>query len=679
MNARHHPKLSAAALAAAAALVLAGTASAAAPGLVASYSFDETAGAVAVDGSARGAAGRLSGARRTAAGRYGGAVAFDGRGDVVTVRGGRPRAIRRAMTLEAWVRPAAARRRGWTPVIAAGPRRRPAYALYAGPGARALVRTRGRSRPALATSTRRVRGWTHLAATYDGRRLAVYLDGARVARRAARGALAAGRGPLRIGGSFTGTIDEVRLYSRALSAAEIRADMAAGAAPGAGEPGGPAPSAPYTELPPGAPVPIYDGANPPRTPTVDELPKRSSVTKDGITWTFSRAMPIGQFITGDYYVVGAATVTAISPAPANGRNGSVKNLPPVDDETGFDSRTDANRYDAGLRSDPPVNLAPGDSLVSSISVDAVGATRRWLFDKASGSPVKTISVLTVLAAPQPPDAFRPSYVGRGAPVYLSRNLRRELLPRFAKVADTPSLAEYTDHFRRPWVDSMMFNFDDPIEYMPDYSREIARAVGIAGLLLSLDYTPQEKESLLVYLTQYGIDLDGLVEAGHPGWSAHGGHGSGRKFPIVLAGTLLGQPGMQRPPGRFGEDMQTMAGPSWTGASYVYAGHYGPSGTGEFGPYEHLQPSQWPGTLGEDYRRCCTSSAWIGEALAARLIGGVQLAWNHAPFFGYADRWMTEDDTQHRATIQAQIGKNYNGFPQRKAWDRFVTNMWAARR
>jgi hypothetical protein len=41
--------------------------------------------------------------------------------------------------------------------------------------------------------------------------------------------------------------------------------------------------------------------------------------------------------------------------------------------------------------------------------------------------------------------------------------------------------------------------------------------------------------------------------------------------------------------------------------------------------------------------------------------------------------MTEDDTQARATIQSQIGKNYNSFPQRKAWDAFVTNMWTTYR
>lgn len=430
--------------------------------------------------------------------------------------------------------------------------------------------------------------------------------------------------------------------------------------------------------PPPAPngsVPVYTKQSPPATPTVAELPKLSSVSKDGVTWTFSQAVPVGTFITGDYYVVGPATVIAISPAPANGRNGSVKNLPPVDDRTGFDSRTSANRYDASLAVGLPVSLQPGDSLVSSVSVDTIGSQQRILFAKATGSPVKSVSVLTSVSAPQPPDAFRPSYVGRGAPIFHSRNLRRELLPRLAPVSGTPTLAQYEGYFRRPWVDNLFFNFDTPIEYMPDYAREIARATGIAALLLTLDYTPEQKEPLLVYLTQYGIDLHGLVQAGHPGWPAHGGHGSGRKLPIVLAGVLLEQPALQAPPGRYGEDMQTMLGGGWTGATALYAGHYGSSGTGQYGPYEHLQPANWPGLLGEDYRRCCTSSAWIGTALAATLIPNVKTTWNHAPFFSYTDRWMTENDTQYLATIKTQTGTDYSAFPQRRAWDTFVTNMW----
>ena len=448
-----------------------------------------------------------------------------------------------------------------------------------------------------------------------------------------------------------------------------------------GKPPPPPPPGPPPPAPPGGSggVPVYTKTNPPPTPTLAQLPKLTSVTKDGITWTFSEAEPVGQFITGDYYVVGNATVAAISPAPANGRNGSVKNLPPVDSDTGFDSRTSSNRYEESLRVSLPATLVPGDSLVSSISVDTVGSARRWLFDTSADSPVKSISILTSVPAPLPPDAFRPSYVGKSAPVFYSRNLRRDLLPKLAAVASLPSLGEWEQHFRRPWVDNLFFNFDNPIEYMPDYSREIARAVGTAGLLLTLSYTAEQKEPLLVYLTQYGIDLYGLVQRGHPGWTAHGGHGSGRRFPILLAGTMLEVAGMQQPPGKYGENMQTMLGAGWTGATALYAGHYGSTGSGQYGPYEHLQPRDWVNTLNEDYRRCCTSSAWIGEALAARLIPGMQASWNHAPFFAYADRWMTEDDTQARATIQSQIGKNYNGFPQRKAWDAFVTNMWKAYR
>jgi hypothetical protein len=58
---------------------------------------------------------------------------------------------------------------------------------------------------------------------------------------------------------------------------------------------------------------------------------------------------------------------------------------------------------------------------------------------------------------------------------------------------------------------------------------------------------------------------------------------------------------------------------------------------------------------------------------------MRTAWNHAPFFAYADRWMTEDDTAHLATIKAQTGNDYSGFKQRKAWDAFATNMWKAYR
>jgi Concanavalin A-like lectin/glucanases superfamily len=78
-----------------------------------------------------------------------------------------------------------------------------------------------------------VGSWTHLAVTHDGTTLRLFVNGAQVASRSAPGAVLTSSGALRIGGNtvwrewFAGRIDEVRIYNRALSAAELQADMTA--------------------------------------------------------------------------------------------------------------------------------------------------------------------------------------------------------------------------------------------------------------------------------------------------------------------------------------------------------------------------------------------------------------------------------------------------------------------
>jgi hypothetical protein len=73
--------------------------------------------------------------------------------------------------------------------------------------------------------------WSHLALTYDNSMLRLYVNGTQVGTRTTSGALLTSTGALRIGGNsiwgefFAGRIDEVRIYNRALSTAEIQADM----------------------------------------------------------------------------------------------------------------------------------------------------------------------------------------------------------------------------------------------------------------------------------------------------------------------------------------------------------------------------------------------------------------------------------------------------------------------
>jgi hypothetical protein len=74
--------------------------------------------------------------------------------------------------------------------------------------------------------------WTHLAVTYDRAQLRIYVNGDLVDSLAATHNMVISNRPLRIGGNaiwggeyFPGLIDEVRIYNRALSEAEIESDM----------------------------------------------------------------------------------------------------------------------------------------------------------------------------------------------------------------------------------------------------------------------------------------------------------------------------------------------------------------------------------------------------------------------------------------------------------------------
>src|SRR5205823_3984489 len=77
--------------------------------------------------------------------------------------------------------------------------------------------------------------WTHLAATFDGATVRLYVNGAEAVSQAQTAPLTPTAGTLQIGAdsytgeNFAGRIDEVRIYNRALSAAEIQTDMNTGA------------------------------------------------------------------------------------------------------------------------------------------------------------------------------------------------------------------------------------------------------------------------------------------------------------------------------------------------------------------------------------------------------------------------------------------------------------------
>src|SRR5208282_2077227 len=229
----------------------------------------------------------------------------------------------------------------------------------------------------------------------------------------------------------------------------------------------------------------------------------ASVSKDGITWTFSQPVPVGQFVNGDYYVVGPVTITAIDPAPTSSspyENGSVLNLPTANSKSGFDSRlndgTDESWwFDAPLRSYPPICFKPGESQVFSISLAQIHSVPEVMrASDMSASPVASASVLTVLSAAPSADAFRPSYCDRSQTIYHANSLQRNLLPSLAppNPSGTPTLAQFEALYRQPWIDTNPFLFDAPADYMPSYGQHVAFADSYASLLLMLNFPADQK-------------------------------------------------------------------------------------------------------------------------------------------------------------------------------------------
>ena len=484
-----------------------------------------------------------------------------------------------------------------------------------------------------------------------------------------------------------------------------------------------------------------------------------TISQYGITWTFDKPYEYGQFVNGDYWVIGPVKIIRINPpsvptdgitsykgfAPGHGfghntrtMNGAEINPTPhmrivkgvIEDLTsgrtqGYDSemylwhKTDRKMYykypdydqslNVALNVSPstPLLLSPGESLVQGLSYAA--GTQQQL---------KTAAVLTVLSVCPPDGSFRPPYSGTDKTIKFNKNqINYSILPSLSLsgISSLPDVSNIVSKLKRVWIDH--FNhvgagtgYSSPYENMPNFGREYADMIGEASLLLMIKEKELfsrfgiTREDVVVGLIQLGIDIYGVLQNGGY-WLENGGVNQGRKWPVLFAGVLLGDPEMSRindynftpcylgdcvnnpMTDPFAED-QTIHYVNQTHYDATHIDHWGEKdypgpdsrdsvdipyeladfGLPEWGILSQYDPSGDNKLWNTAYRRDCTGNSYAGIALAARILeskASTMTLWNNKAFFDYLDRFMSIEVKGHWQRCNSRFNENM--------WDKYRGN------
>lgn len=414
----------------------------------------------------------------------------------------------------------------------------------------------------------------------------------------------------------------------------------------------------------------------------------TSISYQGITWTFNTTYTYGYYANGDPWVLaqsGTVRIISISPPSSSSgaeMNGSMINPTPLDGtDQGYDqdlwagyanyisSMNDALDVSTGN----PLVLNAGDSLVSTISF-----TTRLLRPQ-----LESASVLTAVSTAPPVGSFRPPYSGThksfASALPTKDNLRTDQLKSLSPSFSAPTLAEIESLFEYVWLDHVPNWLEERLGHskMASYGRDKAEDVGLATLLLNMDFSLAEKETLLIRVIQTGIDLYGIALESDEVWILNGGHASGRLWPIIFAGILLDYEPMKNirlyhPDMMFGEIDQTFY-VTQENVDITHSAEWAPvTATGDPEPYEktdigmaewgieHInRPYRDNRAWGANYRKDACAP-WGGQILASYIMGASDL-WYHQALLDYEDRYVA---------VETRITYRFYGLE-----NEFLDNMW----
>lgn len=205
-------------------------------GLVGHWTFDDGEGTMARDVSGGGNHGTVMGGAKWSKGIIGGALEFDGMDDFVSIPNETAFDITGSITVSAWIR-VESFTKSWQAIVTKGDR---AWRLHRASSRKSVGfacsdLSRNQTGDLLGNKDVADGGWHHAAGVLDGTKMSIYVDGALDASAESSPNISVNDYSVLIGANaqasgrlFHGTIDDVRIYDRALSVDELRALVKAG-------------------------------------------------------------------------------------------------------------------------------------------------------------------------------------------------------------------------------------------------------------------------------------------------------------------------------------------------------------------------------------------------------------------------------------------------------------------
>jgi len=379
--------------------------------------------------------------------------------------------------------------------------------------------------------------------------------------------------------------------------------------------------------------------------------KPTDISTSKITFEFDKSYPCGQFINGDWWVSsnkkGPVIIRSITPEYHDGMNG-YEITPVSSKEQSFDSRMESFISPADKKF--PIEINAPVHIIKSISVENT--------DKKCRPCLEYAAILTILNEPLKNSHlyFRPGYFGQQNAFYHIDEANPKYLVEIPstlgigvrRMSDIQMASRYKnlqlDHIEG-WVGRPLH----PAKNMPNYGADIARDNAVVLLRMMMDdfdYNNPVHFAIYVGYLQMSLDLASMAKGGVK-WPANGGHGNGRKLPILFASYIFEDESFKlaMKKNQFSEDLQLYRSSTTEMALFgrlcdekVYWQRVF-SGKGARDcrdPYQYIDGGG--AEVGQAYQSCCTSNPWKYTALVLEILG-MKEQWSNQAFFEYVHRWV----------------------------------------